>query len=358
MLLVYGANGYTGLLIVDECVRRGIRPLLGGRRAGTIQPVAEAHGLDWRAFTLDDAGAVTEGLQGVRAVLNAAGPFADTSAPMLRGCFEVGAHYLDITGEMDVFEACRARDGEAKSRGIVVLPGSGFDVVPTDCLAAKLAKALPGASLLELAFAGGGGPSRGTKKTMQRMQHLGGAVRRNGVIERVPTAWKQAKIPFRDRTRPAVTIPWGDVSTAHWSTGIPNIHVYLALPSRNVASANDAPPPANPSGAGTSSRAWDDPDLDGRLAGPSEAVRNSARMQLWGRATHEDGQVVEGTGETPEGYALTAMASVESAQRVLEGGVTPGYHTPSSAFGADFLETLPGCSLAVGVVSLKRVPNA
>lgn len=343
MLLVYGANGYTGLLIVDECVRRGLQPIIAGRREETIRPIAEALGVAWRAFSLDDAAAVRRGLEGMRVVLHAAGPFADTSAPMVRGCLDVGVHYLDITGELEVFEACQALDAEAKARDIVVLPGVGFDVVPTDCLAARLNAAMPGGSLLELAFAGGGGPSRGTKKTMQRGQHLGGAVRSEGAIVRVPTAWKSAAIPFRDRTRQSVTIPWGDVSTAYWSTHIPNIHVYLALPSR------ERPSDAQSAGSSAPVKAsWDDPNLDGRLAGPNETVRLTSRMQLWGRVTHADGRRVEGTGETPEGYQLTALSSVEAAKRVLEGQVRSGYQTPSTAFGAGFLEELPGCTLAIG----------
>ena len=150
---------------------------------------------------------------------------------MVDACLAHGVHYLDITGEIAVFEACRARHHAAQQAGIVLMPGVGFDVVPTDCLAAMLAAALPEAEHLELAFAGGGGFSRGTLKTMVLGGKGGGAIRRAGRIVPVPTAWKSQRIAFRDRPRNAVTIPWGDVSTAHWSTGIPNIETYLAVPA-------------------------------------------------------------------------------------------------------------------------------
>jgi len=347
MLLIYGANGYTGLLIVDECVRRGIRPVVAGRRDETLIPIAAEHALERRAFPLDDPGAIAAGLSGVTTVIHAAGPFADTSAPMVEGCLDAGVHYLDITGELEVFENCRERNDDAKRAGIVLLPGVGFDVVPTDCLAARLAERLPGATLLELAFAGGGGASRGTRKTMQRSQHQGGAVRRNGVIERVPVAWKQKLIPFRDRPRHSVTIPWGDVSTAYWSTGIPDIHVYLAVPAKREEAPAE---PRTAEAPARAQRAWDDPDLDARLAGPSAEVRASSRMQIWGRVSHADGRSLEGTAVTPEGYVLTALASVECAARVMQDPPTAGYHTPSTAFGSGFLEELPGCEITLGEI--------
>ena len=228
MILIYGAYGYTGRLIVDECVRRGLRPVVAGRRADLLGPVADAHGLQVRAFSLDDPAALRGGLEGVRLVIHAAGPFVRTSATMVAACLASGADYLDITGEIGVFEACMRRDADARKAGVVLLPGVGFDVVPTDCLSARLAEQLPDAMLLELAFCGGGSFSRGTLKTMVLGQDQGGAIRKDGRIVRVPVGWKTQPISFRDKSRVGVTIPWGDVSTAHWSTGIPNIHTYIA----------------------------------------------------------------------------------------------------------------------------------
>lgn len=342
MLLVYGANGYTGQLIAAECVRRGVRPIVAGRRAEALAPLAQAHGLEVRAFDL--GGAIP--LDGVRAVLHAAGPFVRTSAPMLRACLAQGVHYLDITGEIDVFEACRREHEAARRAGIVVLPGVGFDVVPTDCLAARLVATMPAATLLELAFAGGGGFSRGTLKTML-LGGSGGAIRRAGRITPVPARWRTQRIAFRDRPREAVTIPWGDVSTASWSTGVPDIHTYLALPRRAAR--------ALPLRALLSSLLrlpvvgrLVERQIDARVSGPSEAVRASATMQVWGRVTDARGRCREGTAVTPEGYRFTAIAAVECACRVLDAPPAAGYHTPSTAFGAGFLEELPGCDVQLG----------
>lgn len=345
MLLVYGANGYTGELIIEACVQRGLQPIVAGRRAESLAPIAARHGLTSRAFPLTEP-QLSAGLAGVTVVLHAAGPFFRTSAPMVAACLARGIHYLDITGEIAVFEACKARHDAAQAAGIVLMPGVGFDVVPTDCLAARLNEALPGAQLLELGFAGGGGFSRGTLKTMLLGAGEGGAIRRDGRIMRVPTAWKKQRLPFRDKPRDAVTIPWGDVSTAHWSTGIPEIHTYLALP------------PSARRGMGLQgllSRLLRLPvigtiverQLDARVSGPSAEVRAKAKMQIWGRVTHADGRTVEGTAVTPEGYRFTALAAVECAHRVLTAPPAAGYHTPSSAFGAHFLESLPECDVEI-----------
>jgi short subunit dehydrogenase-like uncharacterized protein len=177
----------------------------------------------------------------VSTVLLAAGPFSATSAPMLDACIMAGVHYLDITGEIAVFEHCAAQHARAADAGVVVLPGVGFDVVPSDCLAATLHQALPTATSLELAFAGtgtrGARISRGTARTMLEGvgEGEGGAVRRDGRIERVPLVWRTRRVAFRDRERDTASISWGDVATAFHSTGIPNIVVYTAMSQRQIS---------------------------------------------------------------------------------------------------------------------------
>ena len=182
--LLYGANGYTGQLIAEEAARTGMRPILAGRRAETIAPIAERYGFEHRVFSLGTRAEIIRSLDGVDAVLLAAGPFSSTSAPMLDACIASGIHYLDITGEIAVFERCAAQHDRAVAARVVVLPGVGFDVVPSDCLAATLARALPNATSLELAFAGTGSGmqiSRGTAKTMLEGAGEGGAIRRDGI---------------------------------------------------------------------------------------------------------------------------------------------------------------------------------
>lgn len=348
--LLYGANGYTGRLIADRAHRTGVRPILAGRRPDEIATIAERYGFKHRAFSLESPTQIARSLDGVSAVLLAAGPFSATSAVMLEACIMSRVHYLDITGEIAVFERCFAQHARAASAGVVVLPGVGFDVVPSDCLAATLAAALPGARSLELAFGSTGGHgariSRGTAKTMLDGFGEGGAVRRDGRIQRVPFGWRTRSIPFRDRARVAVSIPWGDVSTAYHSTGIPNIVVYTTMPRSQIRTLKFAGLLA-PLVRLRSVRELIRRRIERGAAGPDEAARRDAKMQLWGCATDSAGRSVEATLVTPEGYRLTAETAVESVRRVDAGAVEPGFRTPSLAFGASYITEFDGCDLRV-----------
>jgi short subunit dehydrogenase-like uncharacterized protein len=340
--MIYGANGYTGELVAREAVRRGLSPVLAGRSAEAVRRLAGELGLASRAFSLDDRGGTAAELYGVEAVLHCAGPFRHTSAPMVRACLATRAHYLDITGEIDVFEAVLARGEEARRAGVALLPGVGFDVVPSDCLAARLAAALPDASELALAFwAAGGSTSRGTLKTMIEGLPHAGAVRRNGRIVSVPIAWDAREIDFGTGRRWTMTIPWGDVSTAWHSTGIPNIRVYTAASPARIRRLKRLAPLLPLAGWKPVKRlalSW----VERRVTGPSPEQRQSGRMYLWGEVRNAAGRTVTATVETPEGYRFTAIAAVESMARVLAGKVQPGAWTPSRAFGADYVGELPG----------------
>ncbi len=344
--MIYGANGYTGELIVAEAVRRGMRPILAGRNAGKVQALATRFSLEHRVFGLEDAATVAAGVRGMSLVLHCAGPFFRTFEAMLAGCLAEKAHYLDITGEIAVFEGCARKDAEAKGVGITVMPGVGFDVVPSDCLAASLKAALPGATALELAFGGGAGLSRGTAKTAASGLGQGGAVRRGGKIRRVPMAYIVTEVPFHDKRRTVVSIPWGDVATAWRSTRIPDITTMLASPAGQIRFMKVARYIGPILSLGFVQR-WIEARIDASPAGPDEAARAKSSMQLWGRVTDAAGTVVEGTLTTPEGYVHTSQSSVECVARMLAGGVAAGYQTPSLAFGAGFVSELPGCTLRV-----------
>jgi short subunit dehydrogenase-like uncharacterized protein len=349
--MIYGANGYTGELVAREAVRKGLAPILAGRSPEPVGRLARELGLQSRAFALDDFQATAAEMYGVKAVLHCAGPFVHTSAPMVAACLATGAHYLDITGEIPVFETVLAKGEAARKAGVALIPGVGFDVVPSDCLAARLARALPEATSLVLAFySERGSLSRGTLKTMiESLPHVG-AIRRDGRIVPVPIAWDARKIDFGGRAGElwAMTIPWGDVSTAWHSTGIPNIRVYSATPPkliRRMKRLNPLLPLAGWAPAKRFAQRW----IERKVTGPSEELRETGRVFLWGEAKDAAGHAVTSTIETPEAYRLTAVSAVAGVERVLAGRVPPGAWTPSKAFGADFIAELPG--VFVGEVS-------
>ena len=339
--LIYGSTGYTGQLIVERALARGLRPVLAGRNGPAVKAQADAVGLEHRAFPLDDPRAVDAGLAGVDVVLHCAGPFARTSRPMADACLRTGAHYLDITGEIAVFEALAARDVEASARGVMLLPGVGFDVVPSDCLAAHLARRLPTATHLSLGFQALGGLSRGTATTMIESGGSGGMIRRGGTLVPVPAAWKTRRIDFGAGPRLATTIPWGDVSTAFHSTGIGDVEVYVAVPAATrrmmVASRyvgwllRSAPVRALLLRA-----------VRRRPPGPDQAARARGVSRLWGEASDREGRHVVSRLTGPEGYTLTALTAVAAVEKALRGIVRAGFQTPSRAFGADFVMEIDG----------------
>ena len=340
-LLVYGANGYTGELIARRAVERGLRTILAGRAAAALERLAAELHVPFRVFPLDDAIAVDRGLDGVAAVLHCAGPFSRTSRPMAEGCLRRGVHYLDITGEGVVFGALARRDAEAKAAGVTLLPGVGFDVVPSDGLAAHLARRLPGAARLTLAFKAVGQPSRGTTLTMLEGIHLGGMIRRGGQLTRVPAAWRTRQIDFGRGPVPCMSIPWGDVWTAWHTTGIPDIEVYMAAPPalRALATASRVIGPVL--GSRPVQRAMA-ALVRARVTGPDAAARARGRSLLYGEVEHADGRSAAARLVAPEGYAFTALAAVECAERVLAGAARPGFLTPSLAFGPDLALAIEG----------------
>jgi len=336
--MIYGANGYTGRLLLDHAVTRGERPLVAGRRENAIRPLAEKYGLPFRVFGLDDPDATVQAMHGIGTLLLAAGPFSATSAPAISACLKTHTNYLDITGEIAVFEAVQRRDTDAKAAGVTLLPGAGFDVVPSDCLAMSLHKELPEATHLSLAIAVVGSPGPGTVKTAVEGAAEGGWIRRAGKLERVPAAWRRAKIPFAHGARWAMTIPWGDVSTAYWSTQIPDIEVFMAVPRPVIWAATLGRPflglLRNATAQKTLKRL-----IDGLVTGGNEAVRKAGRSWVWGRVEDSSGRRVEGNVESMETTTLTAHTAVEIAVRLQKGEAAPGYTTPSLAFGAEFIRS-------------------
>ncbi len=339
-ILIYGAYGYTGRLVTKQAVADGLDPIVAGRSAEKVESLADTHGIDCRVFTVDDPREVADALADVAVIINCAGPFDRTSIPLVDACIETGTHYLDITGEIAVFEAIAARDSEAEAAGVTLLPGVGFDVVPTDSLAAHLAERLPDATHLELGFQGLDELSPGTAHTVVDSLDDSGTVRRDGNLVDVPVAHDVRTIDFGDGPTTAAAIHWGDVSTAYHTTGIPNVTVYADQPAMTIRFLR------------LSNRLrWllgSDPLqsvlhglVDRFVDGPSEATRREESMYVWGRATNGEESVVSRL-VTPESYLFTSHSAPHLAARVRDGEAPVGFQTPASAFGPDAVLDIDG----------------
>ncbi len=343
--MIYGAYGYTGALITEEAVRRGHRPVVAGRSADRLIPLAKRFGLDPLVLDLKNETTLAKAVAECSLVLHAAGPFAETSAPMVRACLSAGTHYVDITGEVQVFEGIFARDPEAKVKGVTLLPGAGFDVVPGDCLAKYVAGKVPGATRLELAVAAMARVSPGTARTMIKQLPRGMSVRREGRLEAADVGEGARTIRFPGGARQAVAATLGELAAVYWTTGIPTLTTYMVFPSPMIGLMRWTAPLLRRLLASDPIRRAAEQGAKAVIRGPNAEARRKGRSYLWARASDEKGNSAEAWLETAEAYAFTAMSAVRCAEGILKRHPTEaclGACTPAGAFGADFVLEIPG----------------
>lgn len=342
--MIYGAYGYTGELVVNEVIKNERQPILAGRNESRLKLLSAKHGLAFRAFSVD---AAANHLEGVGTLINCAGPFAETAEPLMNACLKHGIHYFDVTGEISVFQAASYKHDEAMRAKTVLCPGVGFDIVPTDCLAALLKRNLPEATKLELAFDFGCLPSMGTTRTA--IQHIseGCIVRKEGKLKNVKLGYRIRKIPFPCSDLWAVSLPWGDVYTTQISTGIPNAVVYVALPFFACWLTRLTNP---------FRRLFSRPNLQKWIIsqankfledGPAENTRADTHTQFWGRVSTDDGRECTGTILGPNVYNLTAETAVAIAIKAEEDDKGGGYFTASMLVGEDFLTDRDGYKIEI-----------
>lgn len=341
--LLYGANGYTGELIARYAKDFGLEPILAGRNQSAIEPIAQRLGLSFVIFDLKDETALLEALKKVKLVVHAAGPFQFTAQQMIEACLKTGVHYVDINGDVSVFEMIKQYDERAKTANVQLLPGAGFDVVPTDSVAVQLKNLLPDADLLEIAFAStGGGISHGTAMTMASRIGEQAYWRKDHQLVKIPMGKKGKWIDFylgREKSLKklfVMNIQWGDISTAHFSTGIPNIITYTGIQPKIYRLLK-----------------WQvlfnwllrtewirgiiRKKIAARPAGPSDEQRAKARSLIWGQATDKSGKKRTIRLSGPEGYTLTTLAVLTIVKKILGGQYKAGYQTPASVYGENLI---------------------
>lgn len=332
--MIYGSYGFVGKETTKMAVENGLRPLLAGRDREKLSAQAAELDLDYRAFELDDQPALEAALNQVPVVLHMAGPFIYTAKAMARACLHTGTHYVDISGELPVYSWLADQNAAAKEQGVMLLTGAGFDVAATDCLALYLKETFPTATHLTLAFQSHGpaGIPKGTAKTMIESAPAGTKVRRNGKLESAPFG-KTRKIDFGNGSRDALQLSWGDVFTAYFSTGIPNIENYAAVSPRlirQLGSLNILRPLLKIKAI----REVLKPLVP---AGSTAEERAKTQTHVWGQVRDDEGNTATARVHGPEaGVVWTSLAALDGVQQILDGKAKPGFQTPARAFGADF----------------------
>ncbi len=339
--MIYGANGYTGKLVAKHAKARGHNPVIAGRNQKKIEKLALELQLDYMVFDLDDVNIVAEAIADMSLVYLAAGPFLHTSETVIKACLATNTHYLDITGEIDVFEKAFTYDEVARKNGIALIPGVGFDVVPTDCLAKHVADKLPSATHLEIGIASLTRASAGTAKTAVEWAGVGGKIRRDGILQPHPIGFDTKELRFMHGYEETMAIPWGDLATAYRTTGIPNITTYMAVPKAAITMAG--------MGSGIGQTLLSNgvvksvvKQLIGAVVkGPNETHRKTSRSYLYAKVTDDQKHMAEAWLDTLEAYQFTVEASVLAVEQTLERQLA-GALSPALAFGKDFVLDIGG----------------
>lgn len=347
--LIYGSYGYTGSLIAELACQQGLRPVLGGRNKDKLAEQAKALNLDYRVFDLTDAEQTKEAIRDVTAVIHCAGPFIDTYRPMAAACLATQTHYLDITGEVTVIEHLARMDAKAKAAGILLLPGAGFDVVPTDCLAQHLKSRLPDASELALAIYSRNASktsktsiSRGTARTAVRGLAYDTFIRDGGKLVPAPASTRKRVFEFENkREKMCAAFTWGDLASAWWSTRIPHIETYMATTSKLLLLSSLIRPFKFIFKLPIVKRVIEN-RINKLPEGPSVETRQNSHVEIAGQVKNQQGKAAKALLHTPEAYQFTALAALLLVNKVLAGSAPTGFQTPSTAFGKDVVLEIPG----------------
>ncbi len=343
---IYGATGYIGALTARTAVRQGLRPVLIARERERVTALATELNLPVRVGALTNPVQVRGLLDGIGVVLNAAGPFALTSPPLLEAARSTGTHYLDLSGEAVEFVAVQQQHEALKRAGVMAMPGAGFGVVPTDAMAVHLMRRLPQATRLELSFVTRGGVSRGTLATLLSGLPTAGWRREAGELVPAYAGAQSRQIPDgTGGTLSVVTNPWrADLVSAATSTGVANIDTFMALPApiRGLSALSLRAPWLLKSGPSQRLQSW----LLARLpAGPTDAQLASGSTLVHGRVIADDGTAAEAILTGPEAYLYTAYTAVELLVRTQAGQFEPGFQTPAGVHGPELALTTPGTAL-------------
>lgn len=340
-----GATGYTGKLIANKAREYHIDLVLMGRSVAKLKSLSDRLGYPYHACSLSNAIALQESLRGIDLVINAAGPFSATAQPVVEACLAAGAHYIDITGEIPTFKTLYSYDKQARDHDSMVMPGVGFAVVASDCLAAHVVARLPGANNLNIGVSRSDIFSRGSARTMLELFDNGVAVRRNGLIEKIPVASLEHQFDFGEGTRSALAVSWPDVFTAYYTTGVGNIAAYFevgpmersaAMYGRYGGWALQLP----------FARQFMEFQTSLLPEGPSRRSREVRSRVVVAEATNPAGQSVRSRVTTPEAYSFSALSTLEIAKRVASGEYTKGFQTPARVYGSEFLRGIPGVCIA------------
>jgi short subunit dehydrogenase-like uncharacterized protein len=365
-IIVYGASGFTGRLVVEYLLARGIKGwAMGGRSLEKMAEVRDLVGAPadtpMIAADSDDAVALRAMCGRTRVILTTVGPYQLYGNKLVAACAETGTDYVDLCGEPAwMREMIDAHDATAKASGARIVFSCGFDSIPFD---------LGVWFLQEEAKRKFGKPAPRVKGRMRKMQ--GGAS--GGTIASLTATMKAAvKNPkivgllkssfaltpgFEGPAQPSGLIPEYDSATGTWTApfvmapiNTKNVHrtnfllghaygsdfVYDEMIMTTIGDAGkamaEAIAKANPFG-------------DAKIEpgdGPSKEQRENGFYDILFIGEYPDGGFIRAavTGDKDPGYGSTSKMIAESALTLLETGTVGGIVTPGGIIAAPLLKRL------------------
>lgn len=318
-LMIYGAAGYTGGMAAEHAASAGLDLVLAGREKDrrALEALAGLLGADVRLFSLDAPYAIEKGLEGISVLLNSAGPFTNTAAPLMSAALRTGVHYLDFSAELHTYREAIALDGRARAAGVMLLPGSGGSVTILGSLAGHAVARVKEPRTISIALDVAGPMSRGSA-TSAKQNIVTETLHLVGGELVVRSAEEVRDFDFGKGPQSSFPVTLPDLLTIHQATGVAHIETFVHVSGG-----------AFPAG-----------DVDAFPAGPGLEEREANRYHAAVEVTAMDGTVVRSVLDTVNGYTFTAMAAAEASRRVLSGEVRPGFQTPAGVFGYGFAETI------------------
>ena len=311
-LMIYGATGYTGRMAATCAGQAGLELVVAGRDAVALAELASNLGVESRLFALDNDIDIIAALDGVAVLLNCAGPFHRTAKPLMRACIASGVHYLDIAAELDSYRLAQEFDAQARSAGVMLLPGSGGSVAMLGCLTQHVLRHVSQPQSIKIALHVSGSMSRGS--ALSASENMGECLARvsGHLVKRNPRAVREFDFGRGPVSCFPATLP--DLLTLWKDTKVRTIETYVHV-------SGDAFPQG---------------DLAALPDGPSALQREQNRYQAAVEVVGADQHVYRALLDTVNGYTFTPLAAAKAAQRVLLGESRAGFQTPAGLFGEGF----------------------
>lgn len=294
-VVVLGASGTAGRLIVDELTSHGVS-VVGASRRGAP------------SIDLDDPVALRQLVSSGRVVINTIGPFARLAPAVVAACLDTGTHYVDIGNERAAVRALLDRDERARDRDVTLVTGAGFGLVATEALilALMMTGATPVASVIVASAASSAHDTVGVRATVAATMADGATTYVNGRLVRAPIGQDATTLTFGGTTRQVIPAPVGDLEAARHLTGVGDVIAYIA--PRDTSDDNS---------------------------------------HAYAAITDPNGTVHPAELITGEGFAFTAFTAAETAVRLLS-DAKPGAWTPCNLLGIDIATSAPNTTVYIG----------